>query len=122
MGDHYRYDEDGETEFVIPKENVLIHPGYDTHPEAYIVRDICLLKLPKGEEITFGENIQPACLPNEADNFTGQTCWTAGWGDTQNFSIGQWGMPNELREVDVDVFPQKYCNAKYNDPYERKFF
>ena len=117
MGDHYRWDEDGETEFVIPKENILMHPHYDTHPEAYIVRDICLLKLPQGQEITFGENIQPACLPNEADDFTGQTCWTAGWGDTQVN-----GMPNELREVDVEIFPQDYCINKYNTAYVRKFF
>merc|ERR1711933_691976 len=67
-----------------------------------------------GQEITFGPTIQPACLPNQADDFTGQTCWAAGWG---NIKTNGHEYPNELREVDVEIFPQDYCINKYNTAY-----
>ena len=116
VGDHFQYDdyEDGEVSFVIPEDNILMHPFYDDN---MISTDICILKIPKGQEITFGPNIQPACLPNMADNFTDKTCWAAGWGNTQVN-----GYPNELREVDVKIFPQEYCINKYNTAYDRKFY
>ena len=115
VGDHLYYDdyEDGEVSFVIPKDNILMHPHYDDVMKSY---DICILKIPKGQEITFGPTIQPACLPSPADHFTGQTCWAAGWGHTGT------EFPNELREVDVEIFPQDYCWAKYNDAYDGKFY
>ena len=91
-----------------------MHPHYQPGIES---TDICLLKIPKGQEITFGQTIQQACLPSQADDFTGKTCWAAGWGNTLVN-----GMPNELREVDVEIFPQDYCINKYNTAYVRKFF
>ena len=97
----------------------MIHPTYNDHPNARFVKDVCLLKLAKGEEITFGPTIQPACLPNMAADFTGATCWTAGWGQT--FGVDTSPFPNELREVDVEIFPQDYCTNKYNDAYDSKF-
>ena len=116
VGDHFYDDyEDGEVSFVIPEANILMHPGYVPGIES---TDICLLKIPKGQEITFGPTIQPACLPNQADDFTGQTCWAAGWG---NIKTNGHEYPNELREVDVEIFPQDYCINKYNTAYDGKF-
>ena len=89
-----------------------MHPTYDDN---MIARDVCILKLAKGEEIQFGPTIKPACLPNMADDFTGQTCWTAGWGDTFQ------GFPNELREVDIEIFPQSQCVNLYNTAYNGEF-
>ena len=117
VGDHLYDDyEEGEVSFVIPKDNILMHPHYQPGIES---TDICLLKIPKGQEITFGPTIQPACLPSQADDFTGQTCWAAGWGKTKNNGNEY---PNELREVDVEIFPQDYCINKYNTAYDGKFY
>ncbi|XP_078405738.1 ovochymase-2-like [Cetorhinus maximus] len=58
-------------------KRIIIHPKFKAaYPVEY---DIALLEL--NGIFNFGENIYPACLPNEDDTFdTGNICTTAGWG------------------------------------------
>ena len=60
---------------------LIIHPKYDpkgTPKERSYDSDLALLKFK--EPIKFKPNLIPICLPDENEDFAGQTGWTTGWG------------------------------------------
>ncbi|XP_067903050.1 ovochymase-2 isoform X3 [Heterodontus francisci] len=83
-------------------KRIIIHPKFKAaYPVEY---DIALLEI--NGIFTFGENIYPACLPNEDDTFdTGTICTTAGWG-----RLSEGGrLPNTLQEVQLPILDFEAC-------------
>ncbi|XP_072448629.1 ovochymase-2-like [Chiloscyllium punctatum] len=83
-------------------KRIIIHPKFKAmYPVEY---DIALLEL--NGIFTFGDNIYPACLPAEDDNFgTGTICSTAGWG-----RLSEGGrLPNTLQEVELPIIDFGTC-------------
>lgn len=53
------------------------------HPEYYagtLDNDLAILKLTLPVDFQNNPHISPACLPDRYTDFTGQRCWTTGWG------------------------------------------
>ena len=58
---------------------VLIHPGYapaGTSGELY--NDVALVKL--SLPVVLAASARTVCLPQDVDDFSGDTCMTTGWG------------------------------------------
>lgn len=80
------------------------------HPEFYagtLYNDLAILKL--DHDINFEKNphISPACLPEKFEDFTGNRCWTTGWGKDAFGDYGKY--QNILKEVDVPVISNPIC-------------
>lgn len=63
----------------IERDVVSVH----VHPEYYagtLDNDLAILKLSVPVEFQNNPHISPACLPDRHTDFTGQRCWTTGWG------------------------------------------
>ena len=55
---------------------VVRHPKYD--PKALFGHDLALLRFE--EPVRFAKNLIPICLPNDNEDWAGQTGWSTGWG------------------------------------------
>ena len=55
---------------------VVRHPKYDAN--SYNGYDMALLRF--DEPVRFAKNMIPICLPDENEDWAGQTGWTTGWG------------------------------------------
>lgn len=80
------------------------------HPEFYagtLYNDLAILKI--DHDINFEKNphISPACLPEKFEDFTGNRCWTTGWGKDAFGDFGKY--QNILKEVDVPVISNPIC-------------
>ncbi|XP_025833219.1 uncharacterized protein LOC108735180 isoform X2 [Agrilus planipennis] len=82
----------------------------EVHPEFYagtLYNDIAILRMDRPLDWTKYPHISPACLPHPRDDYTGQRCWTTGWGKD---AFGQNGKyQNILKEVDVPVMGFQQC-------------
>lgn len=67
---------------------------------------MALLKLSQPVDFTGNPHISPACLPDKFSDFTGQRCWTTGWGKDA-WDNGKY--QNILKEVDVPVINHQQC-------------
>ena len=54
---------------------VISHPKYD--PKTY-ENDLAILRFK--EPVKFAKNVIPICLPDDDEDFAGQTGWITGWG------------------------------------------
>lgn len=99
---------------------IIPHPGYDRSET--VLNDICLLRLKK--RLTYGETVQPACLPKHGESleslypdFVGNQqgenndCFVAGWGYRQE----GWYMslPTILQDAKVNALRNETCEAAY---------
>lgn len=115
VGDTNNDVEEGtEQDFDIDK--LIVHEDYRLYPSPR--NDIALIKLRRnsnGQCATFGELVQPACLPGE--NFPmkseGDLCQVSGWGVT-NTSLGHSSAKPNLQWVTLPTLKTAYCNARYN--------
>lgn len=57
--------------------SVVFHSHFDPY---YLENDICLIKLK--HPITFRAGVQPVCLPERGNSYTGQSAVISGWGAT----------------------------------------
>jgi len=108
-------EEDSEQDFDI--DRLIIHEDYKLVPSPR--NDIALIKLRKdssGKCATFGELVQPACLPGadfpKAEE-EGHQCQVSGWGVT-NTSLGHSSAKPNLQWVTLPTLKTAYCNARYN--------
>ncbi|XP_041437452.1 transmembrane protease serine 2 isoform X2 [Xenopus laevis] len=89
-------------------EKIIAHPGYkDSNKD----KDIALMKL--RDEITFGYNTQPVCLPNSGMFWNaGTSCWISGWGTTSEKGT----VSTTLKNAEVPLIDSKVCNqsSMYN--------
>ena len=70
--------------------------------------DIALIKL--SSPLQFGSCVQPACIPNTADMFEGETATSVGWGDTIA-SASSSLLGNPLQEVQLPIITQNSCKT-----------
>lgn len=80
------------------------------HREFYagtLYNDLAILRMDK--PVDFGRNphISPACLPDAFSDFTGQRCWTTGWGKD---AFGDYGKYQNILKVSCP----KINSLKYN--------
>lgn len=84
--------------------NIVSHPKYDNQSN---VNDISILTLEK--DVSFGEFVQPVCVPNDNENYTKDNVTVIGWGTTSYSGSSS----SVLREVKVPVWALKDCQNIY---------
>uniref|UniRef100_A0A182N994 Phenoloxidase-activating factor 2 n=1 Tax=Anopheles dirus TaxID=7168 RepID=A0A182N994_9DIPT len=80
------------------------------HPEYYagtLDNDLAILKMDRPVDLTSAPHIAPACLPDKFTDFSGQRCWTTGWGKDAFGDYGKY--QNILKEVDVPIVNHFQC-------------
>uniref|UniRef100_A0A182J033 Phenoloxidase-activating factor 2 n=1 Tax=Anopheles atroparvus TaxID=41427 RepID=A0A182J033_ANOAO len=80
------------------------------HPEYYagtLDNDLAILKMDRPVDLTSAPHIAPACLPDKHTDFSGQRCWTTGWGKDAFGDYGKY--QNILKEVDVPIVSHYQC-------------
>ncbi|XP_055629559.1 uncharacterized protein LOC129770626 isoform X3 [Toxorhynchites rutilus septentrionalis] len=80
------------------------------HPEYYagtLENDIAILKMDIPVDFSNTPHISPACLPEKHTDFSGQRCWTTGWGKDAFGDYGKY--QNILKEVDVPIINDYQC-------------
>ncbi|XP_049546097.1 uncharacterized protein LOC125957443 [Anopheles darlingi] len=80
------------------------------HPEYYagtLDNDLAILKMDRPVDLTSAPHIAPACLPDKQTDFSGQRCWTTGWGKDAFGDYGKY--QNILKEVDVPIVNHYQC-------------
>ncbi|XP_062541966.1 uncharacterized protein LOC134209965 isoform X3 [Armigeres subalbatus] len=80
------------------------------HPEYYagtLDNDLAILKMDRPVDFTGTPHISPACLPDKFTDFSGQRCWTTGWGKDAFGDYGKY--QNILKEVDVPIVNHHQC-------------
>ena len=77
-------DNDENTTTIIERQvkRIMIHPKFD---RLRLDNDIALVELQS--PVSFNSNIQPICLPNANDDFTGRNAYISGWGHTKYSKI-----------------------------------
>ncbi|XP_050541303.1 uncharacterized protein LOC126905549 isoform X2 [Daktulosphaira vitifoliae] len=83
------------------------------HREFYagtLYNDIAILRMERPVDFTRNPHISPACLPDPYVDFSGQRCWTTGWGKDAFGDYGKY--QNILKEVDVPIIPQQQCQSQ----------
>ena len=89
---------------------VLDHPDYNSDT---LDNDYAILRL--ANNVSFTNKVSPACLPADASaTYAGVLATVTGWG-TMKAGYGAPGgkQPTKLREVDVTVGTNEWCNQKY---------
>jgi len=85
------------------------YPNYN--PDT-IHNDIAVLELT--EEVSFTDDIAPACLPKQGADYAGKTALVAGWGSTDN--VG--GTTNVLLSLSKEMGTEDYCKENGGDNYD----
>ncbi|XP_022168392.1 uncharacterized protein LOC111032394 isoform X2 [Myzus persicae] len=83
------------------------------HREFYagtLYNDLAILRMDKPVDFSRNPHISPACLPDAFSDFTGQRCWTTGWGKDAFGDYGKY--QNILKEVDVPVISNRQCETQ----------
>ncbi|KAH8277732.1 hypothetical protein KR018_004420 [Drosophila ironensis] len=83
---------------------VASHPQFDPRTFEY---DLALLRF--YEPVVFQPNIIPVCVPENDENFIGQTAFVTGWG--RLYEDGP--LPSVLQEVAVPVINNTICESMY---------
>jgi secreted trypsin-like serine protease len=86
-------------------DTVIVHPNYDSKT---LENDLALIKLKR--PVPYREDIQPICLPNLDEDFTGLDGYAVGWGLT-DFDKRQ--LPDTLQIVRLPIMANKRCQAMY---------
>lgn len=87
--------------------NIKIHPEYYA---GTLQNDIAILTLDRPLDLAATPHIGVPCLPNPQVDFTGQRCWTTGWGKNSFGETGKY--QNILKEVDVPVINRYQCQSQ----------
>ncbi|KAF2897596.1 hypothetical protein ILUMI_08582 [Ignelater luminosus] len=85
----------------------------EVHPEFYagtLYNDLALLRMDRPVDWNKHPHISPACLPNPREDYSGQRCWTTGWGKDAFGEFGKY--QNILKEVDVPVIGFAQCQQQ----------
>ncbi|GBP35093.1 Phenoloxidase-activating factor 2 [Eumeta japonica] len=93
----------------IERDVISVH----VHPHYYagtLDNDLAILKLEHPVEWTKYPHISPACLPDKYTDYSGQRCWTTGWGKDAFGDFGKY--QNILKEVDVPVLAHGQCQQQ----------
>ncbi|GMS99847.1 hypothetical protein PENTCL1PPCAC_22022 [Pristionchus entomophagus] len=102
--DEAKSDEDAEQ--VVDVKAIYLHPDYNARQTHH---DIALIEL--ATPITFGDHVQPVCLPLTDDvalTYPGDL-WVTGWGTTRE----QGAISRQLRQADVPIVDLPTCEKEY---------
>uniref|UniRef100_A0A3B3UX34 Transmembrane serine protease 13b n=1 Tax=Poecilia latipinna TaxID=48699 RepID=A0A3B3UX34_9TELE len=85
-------------------QTIVLNENYNSRTSD---QDVALLKLKS--QLHFADDVQPACLPLIGQDFPqGTSCWTSGFGSTQE---GSGTVSKDLMEVSVDIISTQVCNT-----------
>ncbi|CAH0398708.1 unnamed protein product [Chilo suppressalis] len=87
--------------------SVVVHPMYYA---GTLDNDLAILKMDHPVEWTKYPHISPACLPDKYTDYSGQRCWTTGWGKDAFGDYGKY--QNVLKEVDVPIHSHNVCQQQ----------
>lgn len=105
LGEHDLAQSDEPYGFVERRVQIVAsHPHFDPATFEY---DLALLRF--YEPVSFQPNILPVCVPDNDDDYVGQTAFVTGWG--RLFDEGP--LPSVLQEVQVPVINNTACEAMY---------
>ncbi|CAB3261925.1 unnamed protein product [Arctia plantaginis] len=105
LGEHDLAQSDEPYGFVERRVQIVAsHPHFDPATFEY---DLALLRF--YEPVTFQPNILPICVPDNDDDYVGQTAYVTGWG--RLFDEGP--LPSVLQEVQVPIINNTACEAMY---------
>ncbi|CAH0584212.1 unnamed protein product [Chrysodeixis includens] len=93
----------------VERDIVSVH----VHPLFYagtLDNDLAILKMDHPVEWTKYPHISPACLPDKYSDYSGQRCWTTGWGKDAFDHHGKY--QNILKEVDVPIIGHGQCQQQ----------
>ena len=85
------------------------------HPEFYagtLFNDLAILRLDKAVDFNQYPHISPACLPDTTIDFSGQRCWTTGWGKD---AFGESGKYQNILKVGPTYLIACTCNVIVNN-------
>lgn len=97
-------------------DNVLVHPGFNP---ANLQNDIALVRLAEPVDTKSYPHIRAVCLPQQGYQYTGQRCWTAGFGKDA-FEGGKHSYI--LREVDLPIMDSNECEKRLRSTRLGKYF
>uniref|UniRef100_A0A3P8WCF7 Peptidase S1 domain-containing protein n=1 Tax=Cynoglossus semilaevis TaxID=244447 RepID=A0A3P8WCF7_CYNSE len=92
---------------VIPIQNVIIHPAFNSTNMDY---DVALLELAAPAPVSY--TIQSVCLPSAVHLFPmNAECYITGWGSTREGG----SLTNLLQKAAVNIIQQAECQQPYGD-------
>jgi len=94
-----------DSKLIRKAQRVIIHPGFNRF---LLSDDIALIELE--DTVEFGDNIQPICLPEIDEDFSGQMGFVSGWGYT-SYRLGT--LPNVLQIAKVPILTNDECEKMY---------
>ncbi|GMR46439.1 hypothetical protein PMAYCL1PPCAC_16634, partial [Pristionchus mayeri] len=109
--DEAKSDEDAEQ--VVTVKAIHLHPQYNARLTSY---DIALIELTT--PLTFGDHIQPVCLPKTDDAalaYPGDL-WVTGWGNKKESGT----ISLQLRQADVPIVDVATCEQEYPRKIDEK--
>ena len=93
-------------------QRMKIHEDYNGKLKYQdLEHDVALLKLDR--PVTFAPNIIPICIPEQDQDFGGESAWATGWGSTiaydsrENYQL--FNYPDILREVNIKLKTTETC-------------
>merc|ERR1711915_765053 len=94
-------------EFGFKAEHLVVHSNW-CKPNCLVFDDIALL-IAK-DEIQFGKNISPICLPLQHEEFTEEVSVSAGFGDSNR--LGEWLLRKNVKFNEFDVSSVRNLSSK----------
>ncbi|XP_056633937.1 brachyurin-like [Diorhabda sublineata] len=94
-----------KTQLRLLASNIILHPDWNRNR---LKNDIALINLPS--EIEFTDYIKPIKIASEDLDYGKEKALVSGWGRPFD---GARGISSVLREVDVPVITNSWCNLKY---------
>jgi hypothetical protein len=91
------------------------------HREFYagtLYNDLAILRMDKPVDFARNPHVSPACLPDAFSDFTGQRCWTTGWGKD---AFGDYGKYQNILKVSF-AYCIKYQNSNLSISINANFF
>lgn len=74
------------------------------HPEFYagtLFNDLAILRMDQPVDFQQSPHISPACLPDPQTDYSGNRCWTTGWGKD---AFGDYGKYQNILKVSLHAF------------------
>lgn len=105
IGDHTRNDNTNTVRRSMNVERIHSHAQYNPRT---LVNDISLIKL--SDPISFNQDIQPICGPDNALTYNHWLTYCSGWG---TLSSGGACCPQTLQYVSMNITTNAYCDAAY---------
>jgi secreted trypsin-like serine protease len=109
VGEYQRSDTNSSVRQILNAKSIHIHQDYVASNHR---NDIGLIEL--AGNISFNENIQPACLPDSNDLYQDRKCQCSGWG---RLNISASDPSDYLQYVTLNITTDTYCRQSFLPNY-----